>query len=237
MNNLSNNIVQGCEKNVTYTVEDSEDCHGYLSKSNLDSEIGLVLIQEWWGLNKSIAITADKFASKGFRVLCPDLYRGKVSKDVDEASHNFNNLDWKNAVKDIKASGEFLKSIGCKKIAITGFCLGGALTLASLTLYPELFNVGVPFYGIPDLTHYKLENIKCPVLAHFGEKDSCAGFSNPEAAYSLEKNAKDAGVKFTLHMWKDADHAFMNQDRETYIPEIAELAMEESAKFIKESLN
>mgnify|MGYP002147947028 CR=1 FL=1 len=79
MNNLSSNLTEGCEKNVTFKVEGNEDCHGYLTGN---SEWGLVLIQEWWGLNKSIAVTCDKFAEKGFRVLCPDLYRGKDRKSV-----------------------------------------------------------------------------------------------------------------------------------------------------------
>jgi carboxymethylenebutenolidase len=232
MNNLSTNLTEGCERNVTFKVEGNEDCHGYLTGS---SEWGLVLIQEWWGLNKSIALTCDKFASKGFRVLCPDLYRGKVSKDVDEASHNFKNLDWKNAVKDIEAAGLYLKSLGCTKVAITGFCLGGALTIATLTLYPDLFTAGVPFYGVPDLSNYNLGNIKCPILAHFGEKDCAAGFSDPEAARKLESASKEAGVNFTLHMWENADHAFMNQDRDTYNPDLANRAMDETVEFIKKA--
>jgi carboxymethylenebutenolidase len=234
MNSLSAEITTGNDRNVTFPVKDLEDCQGYLSPENDNSEYGLVLIQEWWGLNKSIAKTADVFAKQGFRVLVPDLYRGKTSKDTDEASHNFKNLNWDNALKDIEAAANYLKSIGCKKIGITGFCLGGALTIAALSVYPETFSAGVPFYGIPDLSKYELSKIKKPVLAQFGDKDHAKGFSDPESAYNLEKKAKEAGVDFTLHMWEGGDHAFMNQDRDTYNVDMANKALDETIKFLKE---
>jgi carboxymethylenebutenolidase len=233
MNSLSPEVTTGGDKNVTFPVKGLEDCQGYLSKDNETSEYGLVLIQEWWGLNKSIAKTADIFAKQGFRVLVPDLYRGKTSKDIDEASHNFQNLNWDNAVKEIEGSAEYLKSLGCKKIGITGFCLGGALTIAALSVYSEIFTAGVPFYGVPDLTKYNLANIKVPVLAQFGDKDHAKGFSDPETAVNLEKKAKEAGVDFTLHLWEGGEHAFMNQDRETYNSEIAMKALEETSNFLK----
>jgi carboxymethylenebutenolidase len=236
MNSLNPNITTGGDKNVTFPVKGLEDCQGYLSKDNETSEVGIVLIQEWWGLNKSIAITADKLSKEGFRVLVPDLYRGKMSKDVDEATHNFQSLNWDNALKDIEGAAEYLKSIGCKKIGITGFCLGGALTIAAVSTFPDTFGAGVPFYGVPDLTKFNLGNIKTPILAHFGEKDHSKGFSDPEAAHNLEKQAKEAGVNFTLHMWEGADHAFMNQDRDTYKEETASKALDETVKFFKDHL-
>jgi carboxymethylenebutenolidase len=234
MNSLSNEITTGHEKNVTFPVQGLEDCQGYLSKSSDSNEYGIVLIQEWWGLNKSIAKTADIFSKQGFTVLVPDLYRGKISKDVDEATHNFQNLNWDSAMKDIEGAAEYLKSFGCKKIGITGFCLGGALTIAAMSVYPDTFCAGVPFYGIPDLTKFKLENIKKPILAHFGEKDHAKGFSDAESAYKLEKKAKETGISFTLHMWEGAGHAFMNQDSDHYCAETASKALDESIKFFKD---
>lgn len=131
--------------------------------------MGLILLQEWWGHNESICRTADRFANNGFSVLCPDLYRGKVAKDYEEAGHCLQGLDWDGALKDIRGAALYLKQEkGCKKVGITGFCMGGALAIASLTLFGEL-DAGAPFYGIPDLKTYKLENIKVPVLAYFAE--------------------------------------------------------------------
>ena len=75
-----------------------------------------------------------------------------------------NGLDWAGAVADVSAAAAFLRSKGCKKVGLTGFCMGGALTIAVLTLDP-LFDAGAPFYGIPPLEKYDLSKIKIPILA------------------------------------------------------------------------
>lgn len=232
MDNLPENIVTIGEKNVTFKVDGRDDCHGYLSQQNTNSEYGVVLIQEWWGLNKSITLTADTFANQGFRVLCPDLYRGKVGKDRESAGHLMSGLDFQGAVSDISAAGEYLKSLGCLKVFLSGFCMGGALTIANLAS-STVFSAGAPFYGVPDLNYFKVEDIKVPVLAHFGDLDMAKGFSDPEAAYNLETRAKNAGINFTLHMWEGGNHAFMNQDSQNYNPNIAAKALEETAQFFK----
>ena len=119
-------------------------------------------------------------------------------------------LDFGAAVHDIVSAAKALKENGYTSVGITGFCMGGALTLAACSHSTE-FKAAAPFYGVPDLSKAPVGNIKCPVLAHFGENDDAKGFSDPDTAHKLEKTCKDAGVEFTLHMWKGAGHAFMNQ--------------------------
>lgn len=48
-----------------------------------------------------------------------------------------------------------------------GFCMGGALTIAAISSI-QGWKAASPFYGIPDLNAFKVSNIKCPTLAHFG---------------------------------------------------------------------
>ena len=77
-----------------------------------------------------------------------------------------NGLDWNQALEDIRMVKEnFEKS--SKSVSIMGFCMGGALTFASLSKIKG-WKAGAPFYGIPDLNTFKLENITCRVLANFG---------------------------------------------------------------------
>ncbi len=59
-----------------------------------DRAPAVVLIQEWWGLNQQMKATADRLAQAGYRALVPDLYRGKVAVDGDEANHLMTDLDW-----------------------------------------------------------------------------------------------------------------------------------------------
>lgn len=46
-----------------------------------------------------IADVGKYVASQGFRALVPDLYRGKVAIDNENAGHLMNGLDWQGAVQ------------------------------------------------------------------------------------------------------------------------------------------
>jgi carboxymethylenebutenolidase len=168
MEGLPVDITAHGQRNFTFKVEGKEDGTGYLASAGRDSENALVLIQEWWGLNKSICATAEVFAEQGFAVLAVDIYRGKVADSRETAGHLMGGLDFGSAVQDILAAARALKEKGYKKIGITGFCMGGALSIAAVASGSE-FSAAIPFYGVPDLTKVPLANIKIPVLAHFGD--------------------------------------------------------------------
>lgn len=191
---ISDKITTSGKHNVTFSVDGHPDGTGYYSEVDNKSHYGLVLIQEWWGLNQSLCTTADKFASEGYQVLVPDIYRGKCAKNREEAGHYMGGLDWKGALADIAGAKRFLESKGCTKVGILGFCMGGALTIASVASIPG-FDAAAPFYGIPDLKHYNIENITCKFQGHFGEKDQMKGFSDPESGKALEAKLK----KFNHH--------------------------------------
>jgi carboxymethylenebutenolidase len=102
----------------------------YYVEGKEGSPIGLIIIQEWWGLNQQIKNMTKKFAkSLDALAITPDLYRGKVATVADEANHLMTHLDWSNAVQDIRNASEYLKKKGCIKIGVLGFCMGGALVI------------------------------------------------------------------------------------------------------------
>ncbi|KRX04353.1 hypothetical protein PPERSA_03593 [Pseudocohnilembus persalinus] len=219
--------------NTEFPVKGSEKCPAYISTLSSDSKIGLVLVHEWWGLNESICNTADRFAKAGFQVLVPDLYRGKIATDSKQAKHLSSELDWKQAIRDIEAAGLLMKSnYGCEKVGILGFCIGGALALAALSAYPDLFYCGCDFYGIPDLSKYPIDNIKVPVLTHFGEKDDIKRFSDQETVKMLEEKVKNTKLDFHIKNYPVAGHAFMNHERpDTFKPEIHNQAYQNTIEF------
>ena len=47
------------------------------------------------------------------------------------------------------AAKHLKESVGCQKVGVTGFCLGGALALAGLSA-SNAFDAGAPFYGVCD---------------------------------------------------------------------------------------
>ncbi|KAK3040447.1 hypothetical protein RJ639_028696 [Escallonia herrerae] len=176
-----------------------------------ESAPGIVVVQEWWGVDfeiKNNALKISQFDS-GYRALIPDLYRGKVGLDVAEAQHLFDGLDWQGAVKDIEASVNWLKANGSQKVGVTGFCMGGALSIASSVLAPGVDAV-VAFYGVPPPELADPAHAKSPVQAHFGELDNFVGFSDVTAGKALEEKLKAAGVPHEVHYYPGIAHAFMN---------------------------
>src|SRR5262249_18817780 len=152
---------------------------------------GVVLIQEWWGVNDHIRDVANRLAREGFRVLAPDLFHGKTTKDAAEASHMMSGLDWPRALKEVTAAAEHLRTHETSngKVAVMGFCMGGALSFAAACQIPSLAAV-VPFYGLPEKADYT--KVTAPILAHFATKDDWA---KPSLAEGIMKEIKGHGGK------------------------------------------
>ncbi|XP_028192631.1 uncharacterized protein LOC114378263 [Glycine soja] len=149
----------------------------------------------------------------GYKALIPDLYRGKVGLDVAEAQHLFDGLDWQGVVKDISASINWLKANGSKKVGVTGFCMGGALSVTSSVLVPNV-DAAVAFYGVPSSELADPAQAKAPIQAHFGELDNFAGFSNVTTAKALEEKLKTSGFPHEIHIYPGNGHAFMHRSPE-----------------------
>ncbi|KAK8949039.1 hypothetical protein KSP39_PZI005681 [Platanthera zijinensis] len=179
---------------------------------------GIVVVQEWWGVDFEVKNHAQKIANlaPGYRALIPDLYRGKVGLDVAEAQHLLDSLNWPAAVEDIRASAKWLKENGSPKVilvGVTGFCMGGALSIASAVLVPEVDAV-VGFYGAPPAELADASKAKAPVQAHFGELDTFVGFSDVTAAKQLEEKLQASGVPHEVHIYPGIGHAFLNDSPE-----------------------
>jgi len=122
-------------------------------------------------------------------------------------------LDWPGAVADIAASAKWLKKNGSPKVGVTGFCMGGALTIASAVRIPEV-DAAVAFYGIPPPELADPTQAKAPVQAHFGQNDSNKGFSDVESAKALEEKLQKSGVPSEVYIYPNVAHAFMNASPE-----------------------
>src|SRR6266536_2435866 len=81
-------------KMIEFARPDGKKAPGYLEMPAAGKDApGVVVIQEWWGLNDQIKGVADRLAKAGYRALVPDLFRGKIAKDKSEANHLSNTLD------------------------------------------------------------------------------------------------------------------------------------------------
>lgn len=178
---------------------------------------GLVLVQEWWGWTAELEAQARFLADAlHCKVGIPDLYNGRSTSDHEEAHHLMSNLDWGGAVGRLGAVCAFLKEReGCAKVAIAGFCMGGALAVAGAVNCTDAagkpsFCCAVPFYGTPPAQLADASKCRIPVQGHFGLKDALAGFSDPAAAAALEAALAKAGVAHEVHRYAGVGHAFMN---------------------------
>ena len=98
---------------------DSDDYSRYENLSQASTK-GVVLIQEWWGLNEEMAQVTE-FSAAGFKALAPDLYRGKVAIDHEEAGRLSKGLDYARAIRLVAACVDYLKAKGCTKVGVVGF--------------------------------------------------------------------------------------------------------------------
>src|SRR3977135_1187172 len=124
-------------KMIEFKRPDGKSVNGYLAEPKAGSKApGMVVIQEWWGMNDQIKGVADKLAAAGYRALVPDLYRGKSTVEAKEAEHLMKGLNFGEAAgQDIRGAVQFLKKES-PKVAVTGFCMGGALTVLSAVNVP-----------------------------------------------------------------------------------------------------
>ncbi len=167
---------------------------------------GIVVIQEWWGVNPQIRGVADRLAAAGYLALVPDLYRGKWTVEAEEAHHLMTGLNFGDAAsQDIRGAVQFLKARG-GKVAVTGFCMGGALTLLALCMAPEI-DAGVVWYGCPPLEYIDAAKIKAPLQAHWATQDEFFPIATVE---QLQEKLEAAQVRFEFYRYL-AHHAFANE--------------------------
>jgi carboxymethylenebutenolidase len=170
---------------------------------------GVVLIQEWWGVNDQIRGVGRRLAAAGYRVLIPDLYRGRATAVPDEARHLAHDLDFQQAAEDIAGALAYLKGQAPDaRVGVMGFCLGGALTLAALCQIPG-FAAGVSYYGVPGPDRADPSRLLAPLQAHFAEFDD---WVTPAVVRTVEEQLRRGGTEYELYRYT-ARHGFFNEER------------------------
>jgi carboxymethylenebutenolidase len=206
---------------ITFKRPDGKEAGGYLAKAGRANAPGLVVIQEWWGLQDQIKGIADRFALAGYDALAPDLYGGVAVPyhDREAAGKEMGSLNFLDATEQtVRGAVQLLKQNGAK-VGLTGFCLGGAVTIIGAVRVPEL-DAAVCFYGIPPEAAAKPADVRVPLQAHFANTDD---WCTPAAVNAFEAALKAAGKTAEIYRY-DAQHAFVNEQRDVYDRAAAELA-------------
>ncbi len=185
---------------------------GYLAKPATGSGPGVLVIQEWWGLDDSLKEMADRLAASGFVALVPDLYHGQVAghTEMDKAAKLMQALPPDRAGRDMSGAVDYLASheaVTTRGIGVVGFCMGGMLAFIIAANRPDKVKAVVPFYGFPQgPSEPDWSKMTAAVSGHMAEHDD---FFSPAAAQALEKKLRAMGKNVTLTVHPGTGHAFM----------------------------
>ena len=180
----------------------------YVAMPDSPSKKAVIVIQEWWGLNDHIKDITGRWAGEGFIAVAPDLYRGKLATNSDDAGRLMRELKVEDGLDTIRnCVSAAADKYGLTHFGITGFCMGGTFALRSACEL-EGFSAAAPFYGdIPE--ENILQKLTTPTIFVSGTKDA---WINPEKVATLE----DAVERYELPVQTvkyEADHAFFNNTR------------------------
>ena len=215
---------------IEFARPDGGKTKGYLATAG-QGRPGIVVIQEWWGLNDQICGVADRFARAGYNALAPDLYKGRLTAKPDEANHLMSSLDFPDAThQDLRGAAQHLAG-SSSRVAVMGFCMGGALAIAAAVHVPEAA-AAVPFYGIPPKEFADPAKIRIPLQGHFANQDD---WCTPKAVDELEAALTQAGTPFEIHRY-EAAHAFANERSLAYHVDSANEAWRRMLEFLQRQL-
>jgi carboxymethylenebutenolidase len=204
---------------VTFKSGD-ETISGFLAlPSGAGRHPGIVAIHEWWGLNDWVKEEAQKFADLGYVVLAPDLYRGKVATDPNEAHELMRGMPQDRAIRDLKAAFDYLAArpdVNSSKVGSIGWCMGGGLSLQLAIHEPRLAACAVNYGAMPTDAN-DINQIKAPVLGNFGAEDR--GIT-PAAVDAFQKAMQAGGKSIDVKVYPGAGHGFENpNNKDAYRPD------------------
>ena len=224
---------------ATYGEIDGQPITGYLAQpTDAPSPLpGLIVIQEWWGLNENIQAMTRRLAAEGYVALAVDLYDGQVADTPDQARSlvqaaiaNPDRLE-----QNVVAAYNYLTDeLKAPAVGSIGWCFGGTWSLNTALALPTELDAAVIYYGGGLVTDRdRLATLQMPIQGHFGALDTRP---SPETVQEFEAALNDLGKTAQIYTYENANHAFANPSGNRYNPEAAELAWERTIDFLNQYL-
>lgn len=213
--------------------------HAFVAQPDATAPLpGVLVIQEWWGLNEHIRGIAARIAAAGYVTLAPDVYSRLghiVTTDAQEANRLMQSLKEGDAMKDLATSLDYLarlKDVNSRRLGVVGFCLGGSYALQLACASTEI-RAAVAFYGqvpSPD----QLRHLRSPVLYVYGGRDTWVPRKDVERLRDVLTASAPGGQ---VHIYEEAGHAFFNDTRpDVYQARAAKDAWQNMLAFLKTHL-
>jgi carboxymethylenebutenolidase len=206
--------------------------------SNATSQLlpAVVMIHEWWGLNKNIKDMANELAKQGYVVLAADMYGGQVATTPDQAMQLVGSVreNPSEAIANLQAAVRYLGSlenVNSSRIASLGWCFGGGQSLQlALNSEENPLAATVLYYGNPVIDEQELSKIKWPVLGIFGDQDDSIPVEN---VTKFEQALNSTGIPNEIYIYEGVGHAFANPSGDNYAPEQTADAWNKTLAFLK----
>ncbi len=224
---------------VKVTASDRFELSAYVARPQGEPLGALVIIQEIFGVNKSIRAVADSYAKEGFLAIAPatmdrlerNLQLGYGEADLKKAFGLYPKLNPDDSLKDIAAAFKYVRGI-VDAVGVLGFCYGGLMSwLSAVRGNREAFEPACTVCYYPGgIGKFAAEEPACPVLIHFGGADDHIGKDQVDAVRNA--HAKHEG-EVEIFVYDGVGHAFANPDRPSYNADAAKLADERSLTFLK----
>ena len=224
---------------TTLTAADGHELQAYVAMPEGTPVGGLVVVQEIFGVNAHIRSVADGYAKDGFVAVAPAIFdrveRGVELKyegeDMQKAFGLMQKLDPATVLLDVASAFHEAKTKSGKDAGVVGYCYGGftAWLTATRGLTVEVQPACAVGYYAGGIGKVANEEPSCPVMLHFGEKDTHIGMDQVDAVRS-------AHPEVTVYLYPEAEHGFNCDMRSSFNPEAAKLARERTLEFLKTHL-
>jgi carboxymethylenebutenolidase len=193
---------------------------------------GLVVAQEIFGVNSHIRSVCDRFAADGYATIAPALFDryergldiGYTPDDIARGRVLKGKAQLDAALSDVAAARDAVAGAG--KVGVIGYCWGGYIAWMAASRLAG-FACAVPYYG-GGMLEAVGERPKCPVMAHFGERDAVLPV---EGVRKLAAAHPQAQVFIYA-----ADHGFNCDQRGSYDAAAAKLARERTLAFLRQHI-
>jgi carboxymethylenebutenolidase len=196
----------------------------------------VVVIMHIWGVDTSIRDVVRRYAKAGYRAIAPDLYArshapsGDGTSDIDLFRPAYKQLDRKQYAGDIRAAYQWAHDRSPRaKVGVTGFCMGGHITLQQTIDNGDVFALAAPFYGDPQ--GIDPAQIHIPICGSYGARDT----SIP--ADFVRAFAAALTVPHDIKIYDEAGHAFFDDQRKSYVMSAADDAWTRVLAFYRSYLS
>jgi carboxymethylenebutenolidase len=217
---------------TTLMARDGHEFSAWLAPPAGKPRGAVLVIQEIFGVNAHIRAVTDSYAAEGYVAIAPALFDrvrrgielGYNAETMKEGFGYVQQLQREKTLLDLAACIAVVKHAG--RVGVVGFCWGGRMAYVTACELPVA--CGVAYYG-GGIAQELDKTPKCPMLYHFGGKDTHIPQSDVEKIRAADKRG-------TFYVYPQADHGFNCDMRASFNAEAAQLARQRTLAFLGEQL-